>query len=168
MTDTKQRKDSNCKILLCGFPFESSCLQLWTIIINKEILWVPMAWEEQLEMIMTQNNPSQENCLMTAAGLTALWRIRKSASGHAKCRGKRDKAWVPVDTPGSPPDSLCSTMGSVRSWLALTVNSQWGRCFLSMLKGLRHFLPFNPGPFFFQRTGKASRDSHSDRSWARC
>lgn len=46
--------------------------------------------------------------------------------------------------------------------------SQWGRCFLSMVKGLRHFLPFNPGPFFFQRTGKALRDSHSDRNCVCC
>lgn len=49
---------------------------------------------------------------MTVAGLSALWRMRKSASGHAKSRGKRDKAWVPADTPGSPSDG---TMGSVRS-----------------------------------------------------
>jgi hypothetical protein len=52
-------------------------------------------------------------------------------------------------------------MGSVRSWLVLTVNSQWGWCFLSMRKELRHFLLFKQGPFFFQRTGKATRDSHS-------
>lgn len=52
-------------------------------------------------------------------------------------------------------------MGSVRSLLVLTVNSQWGWCFLSMQKELRHFLLFKQGPFFFQRTGKATRDSHS-------
>jgi len=74
-----------------------------------------MAWEEQLQTTMTLNNPSQEFWPMTVAGLTALWRMRKSASGHAKSRGKRDKVWVPVDTPGSPPDSLHGTMGSVRS-----------------------------------------------------
>lgn len=49
----------------------------------------------------------------------------------------------------------------MRSWLVLTVNSQWGWCFLSMQKELRHFLLFKQGPFFFQRTGKATRDSHS-------
>lgn len=52
-------------------------------------------------------------------------------------------------------------MGSVRSSSVLTVNSQWGWCFLSMRKELRHFLLFKQGPFFFQRTGKATRDSHS-------
>lgn len=30
-----------------------------------------------------------------------------------------------------------------------------------MRKELRHFLLFKQGPFFFQRTGKATRDSHS-------
>lgn len=59
------------------------------------------------------------------------------------------------------PASLQSTMGLVRSWLVLTVNSQWGWRFLSMRKELRHFLLFKQGPFFFQRTGKATRDSHS-------
>lgn len=81
-------------------------------------------------------------------------------------RKKRDKIQVPVTpqppTPHCPaPASLQSTMGSVRSWLVLTVNSQWGWRFLSMRKELRHFLLFKQGPFFFQRTGKATRDSHS-------
>lgn len=67
-----------------------------------------------------------------------------------------------LPTPQCPvPSSLQSTIGSVRSWLVLTVNSQWGWCFLSMRKELRHFLLFKQGPFFFQRTGKATRDSHS-------
>lgn len=63
----------------------------------------------------------------------------------------------PYPAPASPQ----STMGSVRSLSVLTVNSQWGWCFLSMRKELRHFLLFKQGPFFFQRTGKATRDSHS-------
>lgn len=116
LNDNQNKRTATVKFHPVAFSLKkSSCLQLWTIIINKVKLWVPMVSEEQVEKIMTQNNPSQEYWPMTAAELTALWRMRKTASGHAKCRGKRDKAWVPVDTPGSPPDSLCSTMGSVRS-----------------------------------------------------
>lgn len=90
----------------------------------------------------------------------------KPSQGNRKCKSIEEKEikyrfqW-PLHPQLPCPASLPSTMGSVRSWLVLTVNSQWGWCFLSMQKELRHFLLFKQGPFFFQRTGKATRDSHS-------
>lgn len=69
--------------------------------------WDPMAWEEQSQMTMTQNNPCQELWLITVAGLSALWRMRKSASGHENAEEREIKSGFQL-TPLVPLPTVCT------------------------------------------------------------